>query len=63
MEGGRIYPIIKEYRPKMKVIVCSGDSLDGPAQKILNAGAHGFIKKPFALKDIYQKIRSVLEDN
>jgi DNA-binding response OmpR family regulator len=35
--------------------------LDGPAQEILDAGAQGFIKKPFVFKDIYPKIRSVLE--
>jgi two-component system cell cycle sensor histidine kinase/response regulator CckA len=63
MEGSRIYPIIKEYRPKMKVIVCSGYALDGPAQEILNAGAQGFIKKPFVFKEIFIKIRSVLEGN
>jgi PAS domain S-box-containing protein len=61
MEGGRIYPIIKEYRPKMKVIVCSGYSSDGPAREILNAGAHGFIKKPFVFKELFIKIRSLLE--
>jgi DNA-binding response OmpR family regulator len=62
MEGGKIYQIIKEYRPKMGVIVCSGYSLDGPVQKILNAGAQGFIKKPFVFRDALVKIRSVLED-
>lgn len=61
MEGGRIYAIIKEYRPKMRVIVCSGYALNGPAQEILNAGADGFIKKPFVFKEIFIKIRSVLE--
>ncbi|MGD9217231.1 MAG: response regulator, partial [Desulfobacteraceae bacterium] len=61
MEGGRIYPIIKEYRPKMRVIVCSGYALNGPAQEILNAGAHGFIQKPFVFKEIFSKIHSVLK--
>jgi DNA-binding response OmpR family regulator len=61
MEGGKIYQIIKEYRPKMGVIVCSGYSLNGPVQEILNAGAQGFIKKPFVFKEALVKIRSVLE--
>ncbi|MCP4747520.1 MAG: PAS domain S-box protein [Desulfobacteraceae bacterium] len=62
MEGSRIYQIIKEYRPKIKVIVCSGYSSDGPVQEILSAGAEDFIKKPFAFKEVFSKVRSVLED-
>lgn len=61
MGGNRIYPFIKEARPKMKVIVCSGYSLDSPAQEILNAGAQDFIQKPFDFKEISIKIKSVLE--
>jgi PAS domain S-box-containing protein len=61
MEGGKVYPVIKAYRPKMRVIVCSGYALDGPAQEILDAGAHGFIKKPFVFKEIISKIQSALE--
>jgi CheY-like chemotaxis protein len=32
MDGGRVYPLIMEARPDMKVIVCSGYSIHGPAQ-------------------------------
>jgi two-component system cell cycle sensor histidine kinase/response regulator CckA len=32
MDGGRVYPLIMEARPDLKVIVCSGYSIDGPAQ-------------------------------
>jgi DNA-binding NtrC family response regulator len=61
MEGGALYPIIKLARPHMKVIVCSGYSLDLGAKEILAAGAQGFLQKPFAFKTITAKLKEVLE--
>ncbi len=61
MEGGALYPIIKKARPHMKVIVCSGYSLDLGAKEILAAGAQGFLQKPFAFKTITAKLKEVLE--
>jgi len=60
INGDRLFPVIKKTRPDMKVIVCSGYSLDGPAEKILKAGAHGFIQKPFTLKVLSEKLKGVL---
>jgi two-component system cell cycle sensor histidine kinase/response regulator CckA len=60
MEGGSLYPLIKQARPNMKVIVCSGYSLDSHVKKILNQGANGFIQKPFSLKSIAEKIKDLL---
>ena len=61
MEGGRVYPLIMEARPDMKVIVCSGYSIHGPAQDILDAGAEGFIQKPFSIAPFSEKLKEVLE--
>ncbi len=61
MEGGALYPIIKQARPHMKVIVCSGYSLDLGVKEILAAGAQGFLQKPFAFKTITAKLKEVLE--
>jgi signal transduction histidine kinase len=61
MEGGALYPIIKQARPHMKVIVCSGYSLDLGVKEILAAGAQGFLQKPFAFKTITSKLKEVLE--
>jgi len=61
MEGKEVYPLLMEVRPNMKVIVCSGYSADGPAKEILDAGAHGFIQKPFSLADMSEKLKNVLE--
>ena len=61
MDGGRVYPLIMEARPDMKVIVCSGYSIHGPAQDILDAGAEGFIQKPFLIAPFAEKLKEVLE--
>ena len=61
MEGGKVYPLIMEARPDLKVIVCSGYSIHGPAQAILDAGAEGFIQKPFSMAPFSEKLKEVLE--
>ena len=61
MDGAKLYPMIKEVRPNLKVIVCTGYSLNGPAREILNAGAQGFIQKPFSLNTLTTKVKEVLE--
>ncbi len=63
MDGGRVYPLIMEARPDLKVIVCSGYSIHGPAQDILDAGAEGFIQKPFSIAPFAKKLKEVLEGN
>ena len=62
MSGSQIYPELKKLRPDLKVIVCSGFSLDGPARQMLNDGAETFLSKPFSvaalsstLDDIFKK--------
>jgi len=59
MTGDKVYPLIMEARPNLKVLVCSGYSIDGPAQKILDAGAEGFIQKPFSISTFAEKLKEV----
>ncbi len=61
MDGGRVYPLIMEARPDMKVIVCSGYSIHGPAQDILDAGAEAFMQKPFSIAPFAEKLKDLLE--
>ena len=49
MDGSHIYPRLMEARPNLKVIVCSGFALDGPARQILDSGAQSFVQKPFTM--------------
>jgi two-component system cell cycle sensor histidine kinase/response regulator CckA len=60
MTGNQVYPLIRDARPEMKVLVCSGYSIDGPAHEILDAGAQGFVQKPFSVLTLSEKLRDVL---
>ncbi|MCJ7686754.1 MAG: PAS domain S-box protein [Desulfobacteraceae bacterium] len=62
MSGVRVYPLIMEARPDLKVIVFSGYSIDGPVQEVLDAGADDFLQKPFSIESMSQKLNEVFED-
>ena len=61
MEGKAIYPLIKEARPDIKTIVCSGFDLDGQAHEILKSGAEAFIQKPFTMDTLATKLSEVMD--
>ncbi|MCF8127687.1 MAG: response regulator, partial [Deltaproteobacteria bacterium] len=61
IEGGELYPLIMNVRPKLKVVVCSGFTIEGPAQDILDAGAQAFIQKPFSFAELAETLKEVLE--
>ena len=61
MSGGETYGRMKEINPDIRVILCSGYSIDGDAQKIMDRGCNGFLQKPFTLPNLSQKIREVLD--
>ncbi len=61
--GDKVYSLIMKARPNLKVVVSSGYSIDGPARKILNAGAQGFVQKPFPLQTLSEKLKMALEEN
>ena len=60
MGGKAIYPLMMEARSNLKVIVCSGYSIDGPAQEVLDAGAQDFIQKPFTMATLSERLKKIL---
>ncbi|MBN2124162.1 MAG: PAS domain S-box protein [Deltaproteobacteria bacterium] len=60
MEGRAVFPFLMKARPNLKVIVCSGYSLEGPAQEVLDSGAHAFVQKPFSIGDISTRLKEVM---
>jgi len=61
MGGAETYERLKEINSNVKVLLSSGYSIDGQAAEILERGCNGFIQKPFTLKKLSQKIRSILD--
>jgi signal transduction histidine kinase/CheY-like chemotaxis protein len=63
MDGSRIYPKLVETRPGIKVIVCSGFALDGPARQILEAGAESFVQKPFTMAALSAVLKKIFNEH
>lgn len=61
MDGKTICPFLMKARPNTKVLVCSGYTLEGLAQEILDVGAHGFIQKPFSVVTLSNEIKKLIE--
>ncbi len=59
--GGETFDFIKKINSDVKVLLSSGYSLKGKAQKIIKRGCNGFIQKPFRLEDLSEKISGIFE--
>lgn len=60
MSGGELYDRLKQIHPAVRVLLCSGYSIDGQAREILNRGCKGFIQKPFNVSQLSVKVREKL---
>ncbi|MBW2408692.1 MAG: response regulator [Deltaproteobacteria bacterium] len=60
MDAKQIFFSLKNAHPETKVIIFSGYAIDGPVQEILDAGADGFIQKPFSFSTLSSQLRAVL---
>jgi two-component system cell cycle sensor histidine kinase/response regulator CckA len=58
--GKETFTQLKAMDPQVRVLLSSGYSLDGEAAAIMQQGCKGFIQKPFALEQLSNKIREVL---
>ncbi len=57
MGGVKTFDCLQEIDPNVKVIICSGYSMDGDAQKLLDKGCLSFLQKPFQVPELSRKIR------
>jgi len=60
MDGETAFPLMRQARPDMKIIICSGYEVDGAAQSLLEAGAVSFVRKPFEARFLESEIRKAL---
>jgi len=61
MGGGKTYDRLKQIDPGVKVLLCSGYSINGQATEILKRGCKGFIQKPFDLQSLSEKVRTIMD--
>ncbi len=63
MGGRECLKDLLEINPNVKVLIASGFSPDGPTKETLEAGAKGFVQKPFRAKGMLTTIRQVLDQD
>jgi CheY-like chemotaxis protein len=61
LSGGETYDQLRAFDADAKVLLCSGYSLSGQANEILERGCDGFIQKPFKLRELSVKMREILD--
>lgn len=60
MGGLEAFLAMRAINPSVRAILCSGYSIEGNAQKILDAGVKTFIQKPFQIAELSRAIAEVL---
>jgi len=59
LSGAETFKELRELKPDLPIILCTGYSHDTVAEKLITAGARDFIQKPFKLKVLTAKIRRI----
>ncbi len=60
MGGSEVFQELRSFDPAVKVLVCSGYSIRGEADRLLGLEANGFIQKPFSLESLEDSIDEIL---
>jgi PAS domain S-box-containing protein len=60
MGGAEALKALKEIRPEVKVILSSGYSLQGEAQRVMEMGCLGFIQKPYNFAEFSKALYKAL---
>jgi two-component system cell cycle sensor histidine kinase/response regulator CckA len=63
MGGRRCLEELLAIDPEVRVLIATGYYANGPKQEIIDAGARGFIRKPFETKQILVEIRKILDES
>jgi two-component system, cell cycle sensor histidine kinase and response regulator CckA len=61
MSGGETLDRLREINAGIRVLLSSGYSNNGEAQKILDRGCRGFLQKPFRIASLSLKVREAIE--
>jgi len=60
MSGEETFDCLKALNPNIKVILCSGYSMNSQASRIIERGCRFFLQKPFSIYTLSQKVREAL---
>jgi two-component system cell cycle sensor histidine kinase/response regulator CckA len=62
MGGKKCYEEILKINPQAKILIVSGYSVNGPGQEAMEAGAKGFVGKPFDVSHMLTTVRHILDE-
>ena len=62
ISGEQTYQLIKQIKPKQKVIVTTGYAKSA-IEHILQQGANDFLQKPFSSRTISEKIQQLINQD
>ena len=62
MRGEECLRYLMKMEPKVRVLMISGVLKPGMAEDLKEAGAKGFIKKPFDMNRMLEKIRKIIDE-
>jgi CheY-like chemotaxis protein len=60
-DGEQLYHELRDIRPDLKVILCSGYAMDKPVKELIKAGAQEFLPKPYSTKTLASTLKRVIE--
>ena len=60
--GAKTYRELKRLNPDVNVLISSGYSIDGDAQRLLDEGAQAFMKKPFRMKTLQDMLSRIFKE-
>ncbi|MFA6451614.1 MAG: response regulator, partial [bacterium] len=60
MDGGEVFTALRRIRDDVKIIICSGFSIEGKAREIMKQGACEFVQKPCDIHSLLETISKVL---
>ena len=58
--GEEVYQRIKEMRPDARVLIASGFDPSGRVTEVLNRNRDSFLRKPFSLEELSEKVQELL---
>jgi CheY-like chemotaxis protein len=61
MDGEETFHRLREIRPDVAVMICTGFIQNDRLERLMSAGLSGFLRKPFAPDEIAGQVRSILE--
>jgi CheY-like chemotaxis protein len=60
MDGQEVMDELRKIDPYVKVMLSSGDLTDKVEKSVINRGFNGFIKKPYSMDTLFEKMAEIL---